>query len=112
MLHEMKLRPVYFDLIQAGEKTIEIRLNDEKRQEIKIGDMIRFQKEPELQETLDAEVIGLLRYKKFEDMYNDLPHKTMGFEGKTTEEMVNITYEFYTPEREQNYGALGIKIRI
>lgn len=39
MEHEMKLQPEYYDFILNGTKRIEIRLFDEKRQQIKIGDM-------------------------------------------------------------------------
>lgn len=40
MKHEMKLQPKYFEYILNGTKRIEIRLNDEKRQLINIGDEI------------------------------------------------------------------------
>ena len=46
----MKLRPKYYDFILNGTKRIEIRLNDEKRKDIKIGDKIKFYKEPNLEE--------------------------------------------------------------
>lgn len=39
---EMKLQDKYYEYILNGTKRIEIRLNDEKRQGIKIGDKIRF----------------------------------------------------------------------
>lgn len=42
MTHEMKLQPKYFDYILNGTKRIEIRLNDEKRKKIKLGDKINF----------------------------------------------------------------------
>ncbi len=38
MKHEMKLQQKYYDFIKNGTKRIEIRLFDEKRQKIKIGD--------------------------------------------------------------------------
>ena len=41
MIHEMKLQPEYFNFILNGTKRIEIRLNDEKRQSIKLGDKIK-----------------------------------------------------------------------
>ena len=44
MTHEMKLQPKYFDYILNGTKRIEIRLNDEKRKKIKLGDKIKFLK--------------------------------------------------------------------
>ena len=42
MKHTMKLRPNPFRMILCGEKTYELRLYDEKRQCIKIGDKIVF----------------------------------------------------------------------
>lgn len=47
----MKLRPTYFDMIADGTKIYEIRLNDEKRQPVQVGDIITFQREPELEQT-------------------------------------------------------------
>lgn len=44
MLHKMKLQPKYFDYIQNGTKRIELRLNDEKRSIIQLGDEIKFLK--------------------------------------------------------------------
>ena len=42
MEHEMKLQPEYYNFILNGTKRIEIRLFDEKRQQINIGDIIKF----------------------------------------------------------------------
>ena len=57
MEHEMKLQPEYYDFILNGTKRIEIRLFDEKRQQIKVGDQIEFSKLPTLQEKLLVNVI-------------------------------------------------------
>jgi ASC-1-like (ASCH) protein len=42
MKHEMKLNVEPFNKIKSGKKTIELRLNDEKRQLVKIKDLIEF----------------------------------------------------------------------
>ena len=42
MKHEMKLNNGPFERIKNGTKTIELRLNDEKRQLLKIKDLIEF----------------------------------------------------------------------
>ena len=42
MKHEMGLQVKYFDFIKNGTKRIELRLFDEKRRGIKIGDIIEF----------------------------------------------------------------------
>lgn len=40
MFHKMKLEP--FDKIKNGMKTIELRLYDEKRQQVKVGNLVEF----------------------------------------------------------------------
>lgn len=42
MQHIMRLNPLPFKMIASGEKTIELRLNDEKRRLINVGDEITF----------------------------------------------------------------------
>lgn len=56
MNHEMKLQPKYYDFILNGTKRIEIRLNDEKRKTIKVGDTITFYKEPLLNESFNVKI--------------------------------------------------------
>ena len=40
----MKLNPKYFEYMKNGTKEIEIRLKDDKRKKLKIGDEIIYQK--------------------------------------------------------------------
>ena len=77
MNHKMKLQPRYYDFILNGTKRIELRLYDEKRQKINIGDTIIFQKEPELEITMKVKVIGLLRYDTFEELFKDFDIKIL-----------------------------------
>lgn len=42
MRYTMKLRPQPFNMIRSGQKTFELRLYDEKRQKLQIGDEIEF----------------------------------------------------------------------
>ena len=42
MLYKMKLNESPFERIKNGTKTIEFRLYDEKRQQVKVGDQIEF----------------------------------------------------------------------
>ena len=42
MTHSMQLTPSPFQMIKEGTKTIELRLFDEKRRKIQIGDIIEF----------------------------------------------------------------------
>ena len=108
----MKLQPEYYNFILNGTKRIEIRLYDEKRQGIKLGDTIKFLKEPELSETFNAKVIGLLRYNSFEDMFKDFDISIFADESMTKEELIKVLEQFYTKEKQEQYGVLGIRIEL
>ena len=112
MKHEMKLQPKYYDFILNGTKRIEIRLFDEKRQQIKIGDTIKFLKEPELIESFNVKVVDLLRYNNFEEMFKDFDISVLADKSMTKEELISVLEEFYTKEKQEQYGVLGIKIEL
>lgn len=112
MIHEMKLQPKYYDYILNGTKRIEIRLFDEKRQMIKIGDTIRFLKEPELQESFDVFVVDLYRYNSFEEMFKEFDISILSDKSMTKDELINDLEEFYTKEKQDKYGVLGIRIKL
>ena len=112
MEHEMKLQPEYYNFILNGTKRIEIRLFDEKRQQIKIGDTIKILKEPELNESFNAKVIGLLRYNTFEDMFKDFDISVLSDSSMTKEELIAVLEQFYTKEKQKQFGVLGIRIEL
>lgn len=112
MIHEMKLQPEYFNYILNGTKRIEIRLNDEKRQKIKLGDKIKFLKEPDLTDAFETKVIGLLRYNTFEDMFKDYDISILSDKEMTKEELLSVLEKFYSKEEQQQYGVLGIRIEL
>ena len=107
MLYKMKLNESPFERIKNGEKTIEFRLYDEKRQQIKVGDKIEFSKLPELKEKLIVDVLELYREKTFEKLFRKLYIDEEEIKRRT-----KAMHEFYSEEREQQYGVLGIKIKI
>ncbi|MGE6260128.1 hypothetical protein ACQKCU_19985 [Heyndrickxia sporothermodurans] len=44
-------------------------------------------------------------------MYEDISFKDFDCEGWTMDNMVNGTYEIYTPDQEKEWGTLAIKIK-
>lgn len=112
MVHEMKLQPEYFNFMLNGTKRIELRLNDEKRQQIKVGEIIKFMKEPELNESFNAKVIQLLIYDSFESMFNDFDIDILSDKSMTKKELINTLEQFYTKEKQEQYGVLGIRIEL
>ena len=112
MEFEMKLQPEYYNFILNGTKRIEIRLYDEKRQQIKIGDVIKFLKEPELNDSFNAKVVGLLRYNSFEEMFKDFDISILSDNSMTKDELISVLEQFYTKEKQEKYGVLGIRIEL
>ena len=110
MLHNMKLNPSPFEKIKSGEKTIELRLYDEKRQKIQPGDQILFTN-TETGEILTANVINLHRFDSFRELYATLPLLKCGY----TPEDVHTAHPadmemYYSKEEQARYGVVGIEI--
>ena len=107
MLHKMKLNEDPFERIKNGTKTVEFRLYDEKRKNVKVGDQIEFSKLPDLQEKIVVNVDGLYREDTFENLFRKL-YKTE----KEIQSKIKSIHEIYSVEKEKTYGVLGIKISL
>lgn len=109
----MKLTSEPFERIKNGSKVIEVRLFDEKRRTIELGDKIKFTKLPELVETLDTEVIGLSRFKSFKDFFLFFGKRPFGHpEDMTLEDQIEGMREIYSKEKENEFGVMGIHIKL
>jgi ASC-1-like (ASCH) protein len=112
MRHEMTLFKEPFNKIRDKQKSIEVRLNDEKRQNIKVGDIITFYKLPQKTETVTVKVLDKLPFERFEQLYRSFDFSLFGCQGYVMKRMIDETYDIYTREQEEKYGALGIKISL
>ena len=108
MVHKMRLVDFAFKKIKNQEKNIELRLNDEKRKLINIGDIIEFE-HIDTKEIIKSKVINLYKFKTFKELFNLFPHKRFGLEDSDTEEIMD---NFYSKEEQEKYGALGIEIEL
>jgi len=106
----MNLQPKYYDFIKNGTKRIELRLFDEKRQQIELGDVIEFSKSET--DKFQAKVVGLLRYNSFDDLFKDFDISILADASMAKEELLNVLGEFYTAEKQAQYGILGIRIEL
>ena len=106
------LKKEYYDKIKNGEKVIEVRLNDQKRQLMKIGDIICFGLEPDRSECVEAKIVGLIKYRDFNSLLNDIPLNLLGFYNMSKEEVLSLYYDIYTKEDEKRFGVVGIRIEL
>ena len=112
MKYNMNLNSGPFKSIKEGTKTIELRLNDEKRKQIKLGDKIKFLKETDLKESFEAQVIGLLKYNSFKELLRDYDISILSEANMTKDELISTLEQFYTKEKQEQYGVLGIRIEL
>jgi ASC-1-like (ASCH) protein len=104
----MKLHNDPFNLIKSGTKTIELRLNDLKRQKIKVGDLIEFTNRV-TDEKIVVRVVDLIKFNSFSDLYKNFSKVSMGY--REDEEANPSDMElYYSLEDQEKYGVLAIKI--
>ncbi len=109
-MHRMKLNPAPFEMIKSGQKTIELRLFDEKRQQIKAGDNILFTNTAN-EETLSTTVVKLHRFHSFEELYKSLPLLQCGYTAEDVDKAHPSDMEqYYSVEQQNKYGVVGIEL--
>lgn len=108
--HQLKLATEPFDAIISGNKTIESRLYDTKRQKIQIGDRIIFTNRDNSEQTVTAEVVGLLRYATFRDLFSH--NNPAKFGGESVEWLEKQIGEFYSLSDQLENGVIGIEFEI
>lgn len=108
MIHEMRLNNEPFTKIKEGTKTVELRLLDEKRKALRIGDKIIFTNK-ETGEKIDVYVKGLFKADNFDTIYEKYSKVEIGYnegEDAKPEDME----EYYPKEEIKKYGCLAIEI--
>ena len=110
MKHKMKLHNGPFESIKNGTKTVEMRLNDEKRQLINIGDTIEFENRITF-EIIRVSVIGLVKFKNFDELYNSFDKLVIGYNIEDIANPLDME-KYYSKEEITKYGVLAILIKL
>ena len=110
--HIMNLTPSPLKMIREGTKTIELRLLDEKRKDISVGDTIVFNNTEDEKDSLCVMVEDLFVFDSFEELYANLPLLECGY---TEEDIDSASPEdmelYYSKEKQAQYGVVGIKVK-
>ncbi len=100
-----------YDAMISGEKSIEIRLLNEKSQKIQVGDEIRFS-------VVDSEkflLVEVINKYIFEDVEELWKHKDVVLKSAinyTMDEFRNVLYEIFGKEAVLNSNLVGIEFKI
>ena len=109
MIHYLTLYNEPFNAIKYGNKTVEMRLNDERRQNISLGDVLVFENIV-TKEKLTVEVLEKHAFKNFFELYKNYSKTDIGY--KLDEEPnPNDMLKYYSQEKIDKYGALAIHFK-
>ena len=111
MKHTMKLHDRPYNSIKSGIKTIELRLYDDKRKMISVGDEIEFVNSADPTLSLYCRVVALHVFPSFDELYRHLPLLKCGY----TEHDISTASArdmdlYYSKEEQDTYGVVGIEI--
>ena len=100
-------------MMERGEKTIELRLNDEKRRRIRVGDILRFENTADEEDVFYAAVKALYPFPSFDELYRTLPPEKCGYTAATLPGASPRDMDaYYTAEEQRANGVLGIEIEV
>lgn len=109
-IHNMNLNNDPFNRTKDGTKTIELRLNDEKRQLLKEKDLIEFTNRTTL-EVIMVEVVRLYKYSNFDELYKYFDKIAMGYDKDDIANPKDME-KYYSKEEQDKYGVIGIEVRV
>ena len=107
----MKLNDSPFRKIKSGKKTIEMRLNDEKRKLLKKDDIIIFCNRNDNNKTIKVKVVDLHKFENFEQLYNKFDKIKLGYNKNEVASPVDME-QYYSKEDIKKYGVVGIEIKL
>ena len=108
-MHKLNVKEKYYNMLKQGTKVIELRLFDDKRKKINIGDVIEFSNNSNIEDTFLAQVVKLHRADNFEVLCHKIDCHNAGFD--TNQELMKVLEEFYSLERQKELGVVGIEIK-
>lgn len=113
MIHEMRLKARPFEQIATGCKTVELRLNDPKRQKIAVGDAILFQRMDDMNQVLAVQVVALHTFASFGELYKAIPLDKCGYSpAELSDASPEDMLQYYTTEEEGKWSVLAIEIEV
>ena len=110
MTHKMNLTPAAFGAVSTGKKTVEMRLFDEKRSKINIGDRIEFEN-TDTHQTIMCRVVSLTQYNDFYELYSHCDKVAIGY-GEDEIANAEDMYNYYSAEQIKENGVLAIEIEL
>ena len=105
-IYQMHVKQHYFDLLEAGTKLVEFRLNDEKRKSIKVGDKICFVCQNDESKSVVLSVSDIVFSSAFAPLIGKVTPNFLG--GISPQEQLKELNEIYADVSVNKYGVLAL----
>ena len=106
------LHPEVFDIVLNKDKDVEIRVNDEKRRKLNVGDTLVFLNRGNEEEQIRATITNLVYFNNFLEVTEAYDMKRIYLEETTKEEYINLMKQFYNDEEVKEYGVVAIEFKL
>ena len=109
-MHAMKIKPCFLELIKAGKKKHEYRLNTPDRRSLSIGDQITLVSNENPKDVLVVTITDISVHPNWLDALKD--YWKEDFEGlfDNLDDLINECNKFYSPEQVMEYGVVRFNI--
>lgn len=113
MIHEMRLNTDPFEKTRSGRQTVELRLNDEKRRLLNVGDEIEFL-ERDTNQRFKVKIAALHIAPTFVDLLGgSVTPAAAGYDASWTPQQVSDWMRrYYSREEEKENGVVGIEVNV
>ena len=98
-----------FHIVEDGSKDVEVRVNDQKRRQLKVGDTLLFLKRPDDDEEIKAVVDKLVLFSNFEEVIDAYDMGRIYLKDTSREDYLQLMSRFYSREEVENNGVVAIE---
>lgn len=106
--HTMHISSQSFDRMLEGTRKVEMRLYDDKRRMMMLGDSILFSCDDR---SMAAVITGLHRYRTFSELYSSIPKTMLGYHEDEPADPKDMS-EIYDESRAEELGVIGIEFAL
>ena len=107
----MKLQSEPFEKIACGKKKVEMRLFDDKRKGLRVGDKIVFTNEADETQKLKTKITKLNKFASFDELYGFYKDKTLLGYAEGEEASPKDMEKYYPPEKQKD-GVPAIEFEL
>ena len=112
MNHNMRLIDIAYNSIINGTKRVEIRLLDEKRSKLRIGDTITFTNYNDLNKNINVIITDLKIFNDINEVINNYDISLLLNSDTSKEDLIKTFNKIYSTIEQKKYKVITIEFKI